>query len=276
MMISMKHKLLRSTMLAAAILTCGTALPVESFAATQDIVDAAYDRTAIKQIVIEEAQSLSVPPALALALAKVHSDFQGDALSSRGDLGVMQLPPQTAARLNVSRDELWQPRLNIQVALEKLVAQFEHYGNWELALAAYHGEQLNVSGVPGGGVEGAGSQAVPAPRSENFVATVLRWRDRYDAQARVWASLDGAENAFLEARPELEIERQSHSVVKKGPKVPARRPSIVVWHAPKEQQIDDFYEFETVEDRLEKARQHIDDFGTIRVPAGKPTRGETW
>ena len=36
----------------------------------------AISRTEVKQIVIEEAQRSTVPPALALAVAKVESDFQ--------------------------------------------------------------------------------------------------------------------------------------------------------------------------------------------------------
>ncbi len=53
----------------------------------------AATRSDVKQIIIQEAQNSRVPASLALAVAKVESDFLEDALSSAGARGVMQIMP---------------------------------------------------------------------------------------------------------------------------------------------------------------------------------------
>ncbi len=73
-------------------------------------------RGEVKRMIVQEAELTQVPPALALALAKVESDFQINALSSAGSRGVMQIMPQTAIdEYGIDPDELWDPRLNIQI-----------------------------------------------------------------------------------------------------------------------------------------------------------------
>ena len=57
---------------------------------------AAPSRTEIKRLVVEEAEATRIPPSLALAVAKVESDFQAEALSHKGARGVMQIMPRTA------------------------------------------------------------------------------------------------------------------------------------------------------------------------------------
>ena len=51
---------------------------------------AALERTKIKRMVIEEALNSRVPPSLALALAKVESDFMARALSPSGARGATE------------------------------------------------------------------------------------------------------------------------------------------------------------------------------------------
>ena len=65
-------------------------------AACMTTVEAAT-RTEIKRIVIEEAENSRVPVALALAVARVESNFIEDALSSVGARGVMQIMPKTGS-----------------------------------------------------------------------------------------------------------------------------------------------------------------------------------
>ncbi len=56
----------------------------------------AASRAEIKEIVIEEALATTVSPSLALAVAKVESDFRARALSAKGARGLMQIMPATA------------------------------------------------------------------------------------------------------------------------------------------------------------------------------------
>ena len=138
----------------------------------------AGSRTDIKEIVVEEALATTVPPSLALAVAKVESDFQVRALSPRGARGVMQIMPATAqAEFGVTADELWKARLNVQLGVDFLARLIERYdGRWDLALSHYNG----------GRVMGAGDRAASLPAAQGYIAAVLRWQRLYAAQARVW------------------------------------------------------------------------------------------
>ncbi len=53
-------------------------------------------RADIKEVVVEEAWATTVSPSIALAVAKVESDFQARALSPKGARSLMQIIPATA------------------------------------------------------------------------------------------------------------------------------------------------------------------------------------
>lgn len=139
----------------------------------------AATRTEIKRIVIEEALNSRVPPALALAVAKIESDFQDNALSTAGARGVMQIMPKTARdEFGVGKDELWKARLNVQLGIDYLERLFDQYGGrWDLALSHYNGGTLKG---------GKGANAKPHGYTRKYVADVLKWRARYADQAMVW------------------------------------------------------------------------------------------
>ena len=106
----------------------------------------------------------TVPPSLALAVAKVESDFRARALSSAGARGVMQIMPATAkGEFGVSADELWDARLNVQLGIDFLARLIKRYdGRWDLALSHYNG----------GRVMGSGRRATPLPATRKEVAAV--------------------------------------------------------------------------------------------------------
>ncbi len=163
-----------------------------------EVVHAA-GRAEIKHMVVEEARNSIVPPALALAVAKVESDFQARVESPKGARGVMQIMPATARDLyGVDADELWDARLNIQLGIDYLERLHGQYGGrWDLALSHYNG-----------GIIGVTSLAVAEPHvyTRDYVDTVLRWRDRYQEQAALWdgttlASADGWQPARTAVAP---------------------------------------------------------------------------
>ena len=139
----------------------------------------AASRAEIKRIVVEEARGSRVPTALALAVARVESDFDERALSSAGARGVMQIMPSTAKDVfGVAKDELWNARLNVQLGIDYLEKLYRQYGGrWELALSHYNGGTLKG---------GRGAAARPHDYTKKYVADVLKWRARYADQARVW------------------------------------------------------------------------------------------
>lgn len=66
-----------------------TWMSVLMLACTAEVRAAVPTRTEIKRMIIEEASATAVPVELALAVAKVESDFNARARSSAGARGVM-------------------------------------------------------------------------------------------------------------------------------------------------------------------------------------------
>ena len=138
----------------------------------------AHSRAEIQRMVIEEAWNSRVPPSLALAVAKIESDFRAEAESHAGARGVMQIMPATGrGEFGVRPDELWKARLNIQLGIDFLEQLIDRYdGRWDLALSHYNG----------GSVSGRGNNARPLAATRKYVAAVLAQEKRYATQERVW------------------------------------------------------------------------------------------
>ena len=158
--------------------------------------DTATSRGDIKKIVVQEALASRVPPSLALAVAKVESDFQSNALSSKGARGVMQIMPATAdGEWGVDADELWDPRLNVRLGIDFLERLIDRYdGNWEFALSYYNGG--SAVGDPG--------QARVLPWTRGYVDNVLRWERRYAVQKRIWLALVERESLAGRSGPKVQ------------------------------------------------------------------------
>lgn len=127
----------------------------------------------VQQIVVEEAQRHGgVPISIALAVARVESNFRDDALSSAGARGVMQIMPKTAYdEFGVYKSDLWEPRLNVRLGVAYLSRLYKQYGNrWELALSHYNG----------GTLRGRGTNARPHSYTRKYVNSVFRWSAMYD------------------------------------------------------------------------------------------------
>ncbi len=139
----------------------------------------AASRDAIKRIVVEEALKTTVPPSLALAVARNESNFKAKALSSAGARGVMQIMPKTGRDLyGVHPDELWKPRLNVKLGIDFLEKLIKRYGGrWDLALSHYNG----------GSRVGKPPFAKVIPATRKYVNAVLRTQRKYERNATVIA-----------------------------------------------------------------------------------------
>jgi soluble lytic murein transglycosylase-like protein len=132
--------------------TDAQALLAQGIGADQGLAVArlAPDRLRIARLVEELARRHGVDPRLALAIARVESNFDPSAVSARNALGVMQLIPATAARFGV-RDPL-DPTQNVKgglAYLRWLMATFD--GDLVKVVAAYNAGEGNVQrhgGVP--------------------------------------------------------------------------------------------------------------------------------
>lgn len=100
-------------------------------------------RQKILGLIEKEAMEQGMEPALIKAVVRAESDFDADAVSSAGAIGLMQLMPATAADLRLS--DPFDPEENIRGGVRYLRYLLGTFNNdLVLSLAAYHAGMGNV------------------------------------------------------------------------------------------------------------------------------------
>jgi hypothetical protein len=104
----------------------------------------------VDAIIAGAAEKHAVDPHLVRAIVKVESNFNPEAISRKGAMGLMQLVPQTARRFGVS--DIFDPEENVDAGVRYLKYLLGLYnGNLRLSLAAYNAGEKAVdrhSGIP--------------------------------------------------------------------------------------------------------------------------------
>ena len=109
----------------------------------------------------EMARKHRIPQTLFVRLVQAESNWNPMAISHKGAIGLAQLMPGTARQLGV---DPYDPRQNLEGGARYLRMQYDTFGSWQLALAAYNagpGAVQQHGGVP------------PYRETQNYVRKVL-------------------------------------------------------------------------------------------------------
>ena len=87
------------------------------------------------QMARSAASRYGIPSGLFLRLVQQESGWNPRAVSPKGAIGLAQLMPQTARVLGVDPHD---PAENLEGGARYLRQQYDRFGNWRLALAAYN------------------------------------------------------------------------------------------------------------------------------------------
>jgi soluble lytic murein transglycosylase-like protein len=124
--------------------------PGESTPLTNFVRGRAFSPQDIDAAIDQAASRHNVDPNLVRAVIKVESNFNPNAVSRKGAMGLMQLMPQTARQLRVANP--FDPQQNVDAGVRHLKQLMESYGgDVKLTLAAYNAGQGAVArsaGVP--------------------------------------------------------------------------------------------------------------------------------
>jgi soluble lytic murein transglycosylase-like protein len=161
-------KLVRSVVVSpkpvAAVKIAEAVVPPRVVDASAPDLEPAAQPSGIDEAVLRIAAEHSLSPQLIHSVIKVESNYNANAVSSKGALGLMQLIPATARRFGVS--DVFNPVQNIQGGAKYLRYLLDLYNeDYPLALAAYNAGEAAVArygGVP------------PFAETQNYVILVRR------------------------------------------------------------------------------------------------------
>jgi len=112
--------------------------------------EGAVTRNDIDKIVDYYSKQKSVPSDLVHSIIKIESDYDVDAISPKGAMGLVQLMPQTAMELGIENP--FDPEENIKGGVTLLKSLIDRNSrDYKLALAAYNAGQKTVDragGIP--------------------------------------------------------------------------------------------------------------------------------
>ncbi|MBE6661622.1 MAG: lytic transglycosylase domain-containing protein [Ruminococcaceae bacterium] len=144
-----KHPFRLALIVVLALLLLGTAL---FFLLGPKIDRALYPRE-YQTYVERYAKQYEVPENLIYAVIRTESDFDPEAVSSVGAVGLMQMMPSTFRWLSddmlgehLEDGMLYDPETNIRYGVYYLRRLYDRYGDWPTACAAYNAGNGRVDG----------------------------------------------------------------------------------------------------------------------------------
>lgn len=162
---------------------------VTQLAKTQEDVMTALYPTEYSEYVDEAAEKYDLDKTLIYGVIKTESDFDEDAKSRVGALGLMQMMPETFDWLQEERgvegtyteEDLFTPEISIDYGCYFLRYLVDYYGNQRCAVAAYNAgfvvdDWLND---PNYSIDGITLTDIPYPETKAYVDKVFTAKSKY-------------------------------------------------------------------------------------------------
>ncbi len=141
-------------------------------------------------IVAKEATANGLDPALVYSVIKAESNFDPDARSHAGAVGLMQMTPDTfewvqtklKSDAEYTEQDLYTPEVNIRYGCKLLAMLLEKYNRKATALSAYNAGVGTVNAWlknPNISKDGAALDNIPYEETRNYVDAVLKNYDNY-------------------------------------------------------------------------------------------------
>ena len=137
----------------------------------------------IKMLLIDNAKKSNyVKPSLALAVAQVESNFNANAISNKGAIGIMQIMPKTARDMyGIPKHKLFDPVINIKIGISFLDHLIKKYkGRIDIALSHYNG----------GSAVGKWPNVKIIPATYNYVLKVLNKSSNFEKNSIKYVELE--------------------------------------------------------------------------------------
>jgi soluble lytic murein transglycosylase len=129
----------------------------------------------------------AVPKELVFAIIKTESNFDKNAKSHAGAMGLMQMIPSTYEFLSSKLGEtpvtslLYDPETNIKYGTYYLQYLYSKFGSWELVLAAYNWGEGNLSRfIEANGYDEGDYKNIPVSETRSYVKKVLHRWEKYE------------------------------------------------------------------------------------------------
>lgn len=142
------------------------------------------------EIVAEESEKNDLDPALVYGIIRAESGFDPNAVSRADARGLMQMTPQTFEWVQtmipgseeLTADDLFDPKVNIQFGCELLSLLLSHYENESTAICAYNAGIGNVDSWlenPEYSSDGVTLDKIPIGETREYLKRVTENRETY-------------------------------------------------------------------------------------------------
>lgn len=153
-----------------------------------DVEHAEYPRE-YRVIVEKQAEAFELDESLVYAVIKVESEFDAEAKSHAGAMGLMQMMPDTFLWMQTKLDEahdveaLYEPKISIKFGCALLRLLLDQYDDLTVALCAYNAGMGNVTSWLSDteySKDGITLDHIPFDETRLYVQKVLRYKKNYE------------------------------------------------------------------------------------------------